>query len=165
MTENVSSASVCSADKPKKVRRPMPLAHVWPSHRSPSGSGERKLEAMPSSGNAHSLSSCERCYFLNFRAEILHAFPNQPHAKLQPLFSWEHHISGCCGLLLIAGEPHRNGLHFLMGKMSMIKESHRIILSLLFFWLCWALAVTCKAFPCGIRTPESTGSAAAAQAL
>lgn len=78
MTENVSSALVCSADKPKKVRRPMPLAHVWPSHRSPSGSGERKLEAMPSSGNAHSLSSCERCYFLNFWAEILHAFPNHP---------------------------------------------------------------------------------------
>lgn len=137
----------------KKLMWQMPLAHVWFSHKSPSGNGERSLEAIASSGNEHSLSSCLHCYFLNFWAEIPHAFPDQPHTKLQPLFSWEHHVSGLdCLLWTLTINRRRSSQKwppFPWGKMATIRESHRIILRFCFCfcWLCWALVMTYKVFP------------------
>ena len=78
--------------KLKKMIWQMSLAHVRFSHRSPSGSGERQSEAIPSSDTFSNF--FRMLYFSSFCAEILSAFPNQLHAKLQPLFSWEHHDSG-----------------------------------------------------------------------
>lgn len=87
---NFSSALVWSAGKAEE--NDMSLAHVRFSHKSPCGSGERQSEAIPSSQTFSNF--FRMLYFSSFCAEILYAFPNQLHAKLQPLFSWEHRDSG-----------------------------------------------------------------------